>query len=54
MTQPRVLHRPPQGWGRRNPNWALPEMLAFVGLCFGAALFFNWASAALDCLLSAL
>lgn len=54
MTQPRILHRPPQGWANHHPNWALPDLVALVLLLFGGALFFNWASAALDCLVSAL
>lgn len=54
MSAPRVLKRPPQGWANHNPNHLLPDLCAFVGVCFGAAMFLNWASAALDCLLSAL
>lgn len=48
----RVLKRPPQGWDNRNPNWALPDLCAFVGLLFVGACAFNWAAAALDAVLS--
>ena len=48
----RVLHRPPQGWDRR-PNHALPDLIAFVAMAFGSAMFFQWTSSAFGMILDA-
>ena len=48
----RVLKRPPQGWANHSPNYALPEMIALVGMLFGGACFFNWTAMAIDAMLS--
>jgi hypothetical protein len=48
----RVLKRPPQGWANHDPNYALWDMIAFVGVAFGSACFFNWTSMAIDAMLS--
>lgn len=52
MSEPRILRRPPQGWGRR-PNSQLGDLFALLGCMFAGALFFSWASQALGMLLEA-
>lgn len=50
MTQ-RSLKRPPNGWDRK-PNYALPDMLAFVGILWAGAMFFHWMAAVLDAIVT--
>ena len=49
----RTLKRPANGWDRK-PNHLLPDALWLLAFGFGFACFFNWMSAALDVLVTAL
>jgi hypothetical protein len=51
MTGPRVLKRPPQGWGRK-PGAPFTDWLLLVFGMFCSAQFFRWAEATIDALLS--
>lgn len=50
MTQ-RVLKRPRHGWARK-PNQDLPDLIAFVAMLWGGAMFFQWTAWVIDALVN--